>query len=253
MNVYLYQCKQCEKQTCTCRSFEHTPSSVHVHGCQLRVHVRTRAHTQKRLENSSQTYLFCVWHCILLVSCASVVFSMVMKDSRVFAVVEWSGTPRRDGQAWTLHNIPSSTSGFLHPNCHTTQSLENVNKSMKPVVKTESYSEKPAVGKDGSVSFGRVLSTSSKILLCDLCSASFSAESSRKRHMLAVHLKKALHRCLICGKGFAIKEYFRDHMNTHNNVPAYKCPNCPKAFAYRTSFRRHCRENSCAGTKVTSQ
>ena len=172
----------------------------------------------------------------------------------MFAVLDWSGTSTQDGQAWTLLNIPSSTKGFLHPNYHTTLSLENVNlKSGTPVVKNEPQSVNPTVGKDGSIPFGRIISAHSKILLCDLCSASFSAESSRKRHMLAVHLKKALHRCRVCGKGFAIKEYFRDHMNTHNNVPAYKCPNCPKAFAYRTSFRRHCRENSCTGTSTTSQ
>ena len=173
----------------------------------------------------------------------------------MFAVRQWSGTGIQDGPAWTCHNIHSSTSGSLHPNYRTTLRPENAHftKSLKQIVKTEIQTVNPTMAKDGSVLTGRVISANSKILLCDLCNASFSAESSRKRHILAVHLKKALHRCPICGKGFAIKEYFRDHMNTHNNVPAYKCPNCPKAFAYRTSFRRHCRENSCNGTSSTSQ
>ncbi|KAL8567892.1 hypothetical protein ACOMHN_059014 [Nucella lapillus] len=55
----------------------------------------------------------------------------------------------------------------------------------------------------------------SRILLCELCDASFASAGGLSLHKASVHFQRKFV-CSVCGKKFTRKEKLKYHMNTHN-------------------------------------
>jgi len=54
--------------------------------------------------------------------------------------------------------------------------------------------------------------------------------------------------CLVCGKGFARKQYCKQHMEVHLEGIALPCLNCSKVFRSKTSLRDH--KGHCKGKSL---
>lgn len=84
--------------------------------------------------------------------------------------------------------------------------------------------------------------------ICNVCGKSFATKSSWSEH-IKLHMGKYRYTCPQCGKGFRVKTHFEGHMNSHMNLRPFCCRLCNKSFSYRQSFLRH--EANCV--LVTSQ
>ena len=78
---------------------------------------------------------------------------------------------------------------------------------------------------------------------CDTCGKTFNRlllyQNHCKRSHLANDLKTLI--CKICGKGFATKQPYDDHMNVHTGAKPHKCPHCGTGFASMGTMRGHVR------------
>ena len=70
--------------------------------------------------------------------------------------------------------------------------------------------------------------------------SSFLAESASVKKTA-----KNRYTCPICGKGFAKKWFFTDHVNAHNRIKAHTCPKCSKRFTFSSDVTRHLRNGVC--------
>ena len=114
-------------------------------------------------------------------------------------------------------------------------------------VKLEISPESGSLSGSGSVSAHKIYS---KILLCEFCDATFASPGGLREHTDRIHLKKYPFLCDLCGKGFARKEGYNDHMNKHKNIKAHKCPTCLSSFSFETNLRRHLRRGVCSNKKT---
>ena len=58
---------------------------------------------------------------------------------------------------------------------------------------------------------------------CVYCGKYFASAFSLKRHIKQVHLLHKEHKCEICDKRFAHKQYLKEHMNIHTQTEPYAC------------------------------
>ena len=61
------------------------------------------------------------------------------------------------------------------------------------------------------------------------------------KHMLIHTIDKALYSCDTCGKWFAWKGDYKNHVAIHNGDTPYNCGTRGKLFAYKSSLNRHMR------------
>ena len=86
---------------------------------------------------------------------------------------------------------------------------------------------------------------------CEICSKSFRSKQALTSHRKLKHRKGHL-QCTVegCGKAFADKNHYDDHMNSHNKVKLHMCPTCNTAYYYRNNLNRHMKTN-CANKEAS--
>lgn len=81
---------------------------------------------------------------------------------------------------------------------------------------------------------------------CNVCGKFYrhkGVDSSRaymtlRRHVIRSHMKKQI-LCSKCGKTFALRDDFEEHLKIHANVGAYTCDLCQKTFKWRAQIIEH--------------
>ena len=90
----------------------------------------------------------------------------------------------------------------------------------------------------------------SLVFCCDRCEATFTSRAGLSMHVRQVHLHSHPYRCGVCGKGFFIKQLFKDHINKHSNIKAHRCGRCGRQFTYKGSLLQHLRNRVCGNPKA---
>ena len=85
----------------------------------------------------------------------------------------------------------------------------------------------------------RVVHTAIRSFSCPTCEMSFKRSGHLKKH-ISIHTEKS-HRCTVCGKGFVLDSYLRQHMVTHADVKPHPCEVCGKSFTRRRYLTAHMR------------
>ncbi|KAJ8667878.1 hypothetical protein QAD02_009541 [Eretmocerus hayati] len=86
--------------------------------------------------------------------------------------------------------------------------------------------------------------------ICKICCDAFRSNRNLKEHMLRKHSNEKSYLCDQCGKRFAIKQDFINHMRIHLNGKPRSCEFCHKKFVRNDDLRRH--ERSHTGEKPYS-
>ena len=84
-----------------------------------------------------------------------------------------------------------------------------------------------------------------RVMQCRYCDATFTAHLDLLGHTNSVHLNRQQFVCSLCGKGFAQKQFYQDHINMHNQVKAHSCQHCSVSFTYKRNLWRHLRYGVC--------
>ncbi|KAK9736169.1 hypothetical protein QE152_g12709 [Popillia japonica] len=71
-----------------------------------------------------------------------------------------------------------------------------------------------------------------EVYRCPLCKYNTPRVTSIAQHINLMHLKKYIHNCQYCGKGFHDISVFREHENVHLGADPLTCIVCEKTFLY---------------------
>ena len=74
---------------------------------------------------------------------------------------------------------------------------------------------------------------------CPCCECTFVSKGGLKAHIQYIHQKVARYRCETCGKGYANRTHFVDHLTTHTGVKRNVCSVCQASFAYKHGLKAH--------------
>ena len=78
-----------------------------------------------------------------------------------------------------------------------------------------------------------------KPFACSLCPCSFCSRSGLAEHVRNKHENISRYRCETCGKGYAIRSHYFDHLATHTGVKRNVCPVCQVRFTYKHGLTAH--------------
>ncbi|XP_060520868.1 zinc finger protein 585A-like [Cylas formicarius] len=76
-------------------------------------------------------------------------------------------------------------------------------------------------------------------ICCPMCEQKFAKPSLLVKHIDQKHLKKYMHSCATCGKGFHSVTLWRQHMNVHLGLKPFTCIVCDAKFTYSKSVVTH--------------
>ena len=74
---------------------------------------------------------------------------------------------------------------------------------------------------------------------CPRCECTFVSKGGLNAHIQYNHQKVASYRCETCGKGYANRTYFVDHLTTHTGVKRNVCPVCQQQYTSKCSLKTH--------------
>lgn len=78
-----------------------------------------------------------------------------------------------------------------------------------------------------------------EVYRCPLCKYNTPRVTSIAQHINLMHLKKYIHNCQYCGKGFHDISVFREHENVHLGADPLTCIVCEKTFLYTRNLITH--------------
>uniref|UniRef100_A0A0P4WGY8 C2H2-type domain-containing protein n=1 Tax=Scylla olivacea TaxID=85551 RepID=A0A0P4WGY8_SCYOL len=91
--------------------------------------------------------------------------------------------------------------------------------------------------------------TKDKPFQCELCGQRLATRESRKRHIIAKHVKEKNNVCSDCGKKFVFKFSLKAHAAIHSATPNFTCV-CGQTFSVRGSYMNHVRRVHRAVSEV---
>ena len=74
---------------------------------------------------------------------------------------------------------------------------------------------------------------------CTLCKCTFAWKSGLNEHVKFKHQKLARYWCEICGKGYAHRSNYYDHLATHTGIKRNVCTVCQKEFTFKHNLKVH--------------
>lgn len=80
------------------------------------------------------------------------------------------------------------------------------------------------------------------------CGKSFILKAYLSTHLLRVHSREKLHKCLECAKSFSTKTALTVHRRSHTGEKPYKCTECEKCFSQSNHLSKHLRTHT--GVKI---
>ena len=75
--------------------------------------------------------------------------------------------------------------------------------------------------------------------VCPHCPRTFAWKRGLSEHVRFTHQKLARYRCETCGKRYAHRSNYYDHLATHTGVKRNVCPVCMKGFTFRHNMKAH--------------
>lgn len=78
-----------------------------------------------------------------------------------------------------------------------------------------------------------------KVFHCPVCPFKHTARTSIYRHINIIHLKKYIHVCQHCGKGFNDVTLHKEHEEQHVTGKKYTCIVCGKEYPFSAYLNRH--------------
>ncbi|MPC21921.1 Oocyte zinc finger protein XlCOF6 [Portunus trituberculatus] len=91
--------------------------------------------------------------------------------------------------------------------------------------------------------------TKDKPFQCELCGQRLATRESRRRHIIAKHIKEKNNVCNDCGKKFVFKFSLKAHAAIHSATPNFTCV-CGQTFSVRGSYMNHVRRVHQAVSEV---
>ena len=77
------------------------------------------------------------------------------------------------------------------------------------------------------------------LFICPECPYAFPTRNDMKQHMKRVHLKVGKYQCETCGKHYAHRSNFYDHVAAHTGLKRYVCSVCQKQFIFNHGLKAH--------------
>ena len=74
---------------------------------------------------------------------------------------------------------------------------------------------------------------------CPCCECTFVSKGGLKEHIQYIHQKVARYQCETCGKGYANRTNFVDHLTTHTGVKRNVCSVCRQRYTFKCSLKSH--------------
>ncbi|XP_037903632.1 zinc finger protein 429-like isoform X2 [Hermetia illucens] len=78
---------------------------------------------------------------------------------------------------------------------------------------------------------------------CVLCSEKFTSERHFRTHIAEKHVdgreETGCYKCEDCGKIFAVRSHYDEHVRTHTKETPYQCETCKQSFRFIQSLNRH--------------
>nr|XP_053635907.1 zinc finger X-linked protein ZXDA-like [Cherax quadricarinatus]XP_053635908.1 zinc finger X-linked protein ZXDA-like [Cherax quadricarinatus]XP_053635909.1 zinc finger X-linked protein ZXDA-like [Cherax quadricarinatus]XP_053635910.1 zinc finger X-linked protein ZXDA-like [Cherax quadricarinatus]XP_053635911.1 zinc finger X-linked protein ZXDA-like [Cherax quadricarinatus] len=88
-----------------------------------------------------------------------------------------------------------------------------------------------------------------KPFICELCGLRLATRESRRRHILAKHIKERTNFCSVCGKTFIFKFALKAHKAVHSDTPNFICV-CGMSFTVRASYMDHIKRIHRAASEI---
>ncbi|XP_045626400.2 uncharacterized protein [Procambarus clarkii] len=108
------------------------------------------------------------------------------------------------------------------------------------------------VTKPKFVTYQSFPATKGKPFMCELCGLRLATRESRRRHILAKHIKERNNVCNVCGKTFIFKFALRTHKAVHSDTPNFICV-CGMSFTLRASYMDHIKRRHRAASEIKYQ
>lgn len=105
------------------------------------------------------------------------------------------------------------------------------------------------VSKPKFVSYQAFPPTKDKPFTCELCGRRLATRESRRRHIIAKHIKERNNVCGVCGKSFVFKFSLKTHAAIHSATPNFTCV-CGQTFSVRGSYMNHVRRVHRAASEI---
>ena len=74
---------------------------------------------------------------------------------------------------------------------------------------------------------------------CALCQCTFVTNAGLHEHVRHIHEKLARYQCETCGKGYASRSNYEDHLAAHRAVKPHVCTLCNRRFTLQRGLNAH--------------